>query len=198
MSPRFYGGVGAVLGLFVGSWVVITALSPPPLLIWNASASTAIGLYRLHFDRAPAAGELAAVRPPPALAAFMANRHYLPEGVPMLKHVAALPGARICRRGAVVTIGGRTAAVARHADTLHRTLPVWRGCLVVGPAQIFLLNPAPDSFDGRYFGALPASGLLGRATPLLTRNAPHVWRRAHRKSNRSDTIAAGNFRRSYT
>ena len=180
MTPRFYAGLtGAVLGTFIGTWVDIAVLSPPPLVIWNASASAPIGLYRLHFDRAPGVGELAVVRPPAALAAYMAARRYLPQGVPLLKHVAALPGARVCREEGVVTVGGRPVAIARRADNLHRPLPEWRGCLVVRPGQIFLLNLAADSFDGRYFGVLPASGLIGRATPLLTRDAPQAplrWR----------------------
>ena len=62
----------------------------------------------------------------------------------------------------------------RATATAHgRPLPAWRGCRTLRRGDIFLLNPsAPDSFDGRYFGALPASALLGRATPILTRDAP--------------------------
>ena len=42
-----------------------------------------------------------------------------------------------------------------------------------GVDDIFLLNPAVrDSLDGRYFGPLLASNVLGRATPILTRDAP--------------------------
>ncbi|PZQ20169.1 MAG: conjugal transfer protein, partial [Sphingopyxis macrogoltabida] len=43
-----------------------------------------------------------------------------------------------------------------------------------------LLNPDhPDSLDGRYFGPLRASAVLGRAIPILTRqtpDAPLTWR----------------------
>lgn len=180
MSPRFYVGLtGAVLGTMIGAWVDVAVLKPPPLLIWNASASAPIGLYRLHFDRPPAVGELAVVTPPPALAAFMAERRYLPVGVPLLKRVAVLPGARVCRFGDVVTIAGIAIAAARPADSQHRPLPVWRGCRIVGRGEVFLLNFVSDSFDGRYFGALPASGVIGRATPLLTRNHPHASLRWH-------------------
>ncbi len=37
----------------------------------------------------------------------------------------------------------------------------------------------PDSLDGRYFGPLAVSTVLGRATPILTRDAPNAplqWR----------------------
>ena len=105
---------------------------------------------------------------------IMAQRHYLPVGVSLLKHVAARPGALICRRDATVTIDGRRVATAKSADSHGRPLPVWRGCHVLRDGELFLLNAAPDSFDGRYFGAVPAAGLLGRATPILTRDTPNA------------------------
>jgi hypothetical protein len=51
-------------------------------------------------------------------------------------------------------------------------LPSWQGCHRVRTDELFLLNPTPDSLDGRYFGALPAAGLIGTAHPILTRDAP--------------------------
>ncbi len=184
MSPRFYSALtGAVLGTVIGAWIDVAVLKPPPLLIWNASASAPIGLYWLHSGRPSVASKMVAVTPPTALAAFMAGRHYLPQGVLLLKHVAALPGARVCRFGTVVTISGKAAAVARATDTRDRPLPVWRGCRVVGRDEVFLLNAAPDSFDGRYFGPLPARTVIGQATPLYTDEAGNgrfVWRAATR------------------
>jgi conjugative transfer signal peptidase TraF len=166
-------------GVAIGMAVSTLILPMPTLLLWNASASAPVGLYAINPLREPAVGEMVAVMPPPALGRIMAERHYLPIGVPFLKHVAARPGALICRRAATVTIDGRRVATAKSADSHGRHLPVWRGCRVLRDGELFLLNPAPDSFDGRYFGAVPATGLLGRATPILTRdtpNAPLRWR----------------------
>ncbi|MEW6628984.1 MAG: S26 family signal peptidase [Pseudomonadota bacterium] len=165
--------------LFIALFTAVAWLSPQPRLLWNASASAQIGLYRLYPGDAPIDGDMVAYRPSTALARLMANRHYLPDGVPLLKHVAARPGATICRRDAVVTIDGRMVATARATDSHGRPLPVWRGCRVLRADQLFLLNPAPDSLDGRYFGPVPASGLIGRATPILTRDTPDAplrWR----------------------
>ena len=51
-----------------------------------------------------------------------------------------------------------------------RPLPVWQGCRTLGTGELLLLNPDhPDSLDGRYFGPLPASAVIGRATPLHLR-----------------------------
>ena len=49
-------------------------------------------------------------------------------------------------------------------------MPVWQGCRTLGAGELLLLNPDhPDSLDGRYFGPLPASTVIGRATPLHLR-----------------------------
>jgi conjugative transfer signal peptidase TraF len=155
---------------------------PRPRLLWNASASAPIGLYRVTPIDRPSAGDLVVVMPPSHLAGLMAQREYLPRGVPLVKRIAGLARTRVCRNGAIVTLGGSAAAIARPRDAAGRPLPVWRGCRVVGKAQLFLLNPGLDSFDGRYFGPITASGLLGRAIPILTRettDAPlrwHGWR----------------------
>ncbi len=168
-----------IAGAVAGFTLVAAVLPLPKLLLWNASASAPIGLYRVNPFACPAVGDMVAVSPPPVLARFMAERHYLPVGVPLLKHVAARPGALICRRDRTVTIAGRTVAVARLTDSHGRPLPVWRGCRVLRTDELFLLNAAPDSLDGRYFGPLPTSGLIGRATPILTRDTPNMplrWR----------------------
>lgn len=164
---------------FAGLFVAVALLAPHPRLLWNATASAPIGLYRLTAVDRPGLGDMVAVMPQANLARFMAERRYLPLGVPLLKHIAARPGARICRHGARVTVDGRMVAIAQTQDRHGRPLPVWRGCHVLRPRELFLLNTAPDSMDGRYFGPLPANGLLGRATPMFTRDTPDAplrWR----------------------
>ncbi|RSU61407.1 S26 family signal peptidase [Sphingobium yanoikuyae] len=155
---------------FAVLFIAVAILDPFPRVIWNASASAPIGLYRIHPDRDPAIGALVAVAPPARWSRWMAGRGYLPEGVPLLKHVAAKAGQRVCRKGDVVTVDGHPVASARARDGRGRPLPVWRGCRTLEPGQLFLLNPSvPDSLDGRYFGPLPASTVIGRATPLHLR-----------------------------
>jgi type IV secretory pathway protease TraF len=47
---------------------------------------------------------------------------------------------------------------------MGRPLPEWQGCLIVGKDEVFVMNPnAPASLDGRYFGALPVSSIMGTA-----------------------------------
>lgn len=158
-------------GFFCASFAAIASCAPRPWVMWNASASAPVGLYRIREAGSLTLGELVAVTPPSRLARFLAARHYLPMGVPLMKRIAALPGQRICRSGSIITVDGRPVATARARDSIGRPLPQWRGCHQIRAGDLFLLNAAPDSLDGRYFGPLPASGLMGIAQPLLTRGA---------------------------
>lgn len=165
--------------LFACLFVIIAWFDAQPRLIWNASASAPIGLYRLHPGIPASIGNWVAIMPPPELARFMAERHYLPVGVPLLKRVGALPGQRVCRHGTVVTVDGQVVATALPHDRRGRALTSWQGCSTVPANALFLLNPATDSFDSRYFGAVPISGVQGVAMPVLTRDAedqPLKWR----------------------
>ncbi len=181
MTRRFYVRATAVAAAsFALSFAAIAVTDPLPRLVWNASASAPIGPYRIQPDADPPLGTLVAIAPPPHLGRWMAARGYLGENVPLLKHASAKAGQRVCRIDSVVSVEGRVVAVALTRDRLGRPLPVWRGCRTLGADELFLLNPAhPDSLDGRYFGPLPASAVLGRAVPILTRTtpeAPLIWR----------------------
>ena len=141
----------------------------PKLVLWNASASVPRGLYWLrpadHFH----VGELVTAAPPSPLASYAAARNYLPAGVPLLKHIGALPSQEVCRFGHTVTIDGHTTALARGRDIRGRPLPVWQGCRRLGAGQVFLLNAGvPGSFDGRYFGVLSSSTITASAVPIWT------------------------------
>lgn len=143
------------------------AIHPAPRLIWNATASTPVGLYRLQSVSPLHVGDLIAIRPPTDIAGMLARGGYLPLGVPLLKPVAALPGQVVCRNGAVVSVDGKALGTPLARDHRGRPLPVWQGCRHVPPGQVFVMNPAvPTSLDGRYFGVLPVDAVLGRAQPL--------------------------------
>jgi conjugative transfer signal peptidase TraF len=141
---------------------------PAPLLIWNASASAPIGLYAVRPAGALRLAELVVVAPPPPLDAFLDKRRYLPEGVPLIKRILALPGQTVCRAGRMITVNGTRAGEALERDRLGRELPAWEGCRVIDAGDVFLMNRAPASLDGRYFGPLPATTIVGRADPLWT------------------------------
>ena len=89
--------------------------------------------------------------------------------MPLLKRVAAADGDIVCALGPWVFVNGDPAATRRHADGQGRPLPSWRGCRTLGGDAVLLLMDAPESFDGRYFGPVPRSSVIGEATPLWLR-----------------------------
>jgi conjugative transfer signal peptidase TraF len=161
-------GSAALLG------VVAPAVAPPrPLLLWNASASVPIGLYVVRPAGDLRVGELVVVAPPAWLADLLDARRYLPRGVPMLKQVAALPGQTVCRTDSTITIDGAIQGQALDRDHLGRDLPAWQGCRVLRAGEVFLMNrDAAASFDGRYFGPLPVTMIIGQADPIWIVNGP--------------------------
>jgi conjugative transfer signal peptidase TraF len=138
-----------------------------PRLLFNTTASAPIGFYVLR-SGTPVVGEWVAIKPPPRLARWMANRRYLPSNVPLLKQVAALPGQGVCGERGVLSIDGQPVARARARDRRGRALTPFQGCRRLVAGEIMLVNAQPDSLDSRYFGPLPAAGVVGRALPVWT------------------------------
>jgi len=162
-------GIVAVAGMVVAALGMSIAFPPAPKLIWNASASVPIGLYAVRPIGALHADELVVVTPPPQLAVFLAGRRYLPQGVPLLKHIAALPGQTVCRAGRTITVDGIALGQALDRDRRGRILPRWHGCQRIAHGAVFLMNArVRDSLDSRYFGVLPAAAIVGQATPIWT------------------------------
>ncbi|MCA1510171.1 S26 family signal peptidase [Bradyrhizobium sp. NBAIM01] len=161
-----------MLAVTIGVAAALTAtivLEPLPLYIWNASASVPIGLYRLQPVDQFQVTELVAVQPPEPLATFLDLNGYLPIGLPMLKRVLAIPGQTVCRTGLTISVDDVAVGEAKDHDGRGRPLPKWQGCRVVGDGELFLMNwQSDDSLDGRYFGFLPASSVIGRAIPVCT------------------------------
>jgi len=158
--------MGAALALIGASAVVRS----DPLLVWNASASVPVGFYAITPITRPEVGDLVAVRPPDALGRWLVENRYLGPDTPLLKRVAALPGSKVCREGTTINVDGHAIAEAQLRDRLGRPLPVWRGCRTLRDGEVFLLNADhPGSLDGRYFGPLDAYTIIGRATPIWTR-----------------------------
>lgn len=150
--------------------VVWTIVSPPrPHLLWNASASAPVGLWRVLPDAPAGRGDMVVARLAEPWRGLAARRHYLPANVPLIKRVAAAPGDRICAFEAWIFVEGRVAAVRRRFDGSGRPMPWWRGCLTLGRGAMLLLMDDPASFDGRYFGPVERRAIIGKAVPLWLR-----------------------------
>lgn len=157
---------GSALALIGASAVVRS----DPVVLWNPSPSVPAGFYAVTPIETLEVGALVAVRPPELLESWLLKNRYLGRDTPLLKYIAALPGAKVCRDGAVVRIDGDAIAEARERDHLDRPLPVWSGCHRLADGEVFFLNADhPASLDGRYFGPLGAETIIGQATPIWTR-----------------------------
>lgn len=164
MTRRIWGGIAFIT---VGAIALSTAADLPPVLLWNPSPSAPIGLYRLQSIDHLGPRDLVAVAAPNPIAAFIAERGYLPPDIPLLKHVAGLPGQIVCRLGRNITVDGVNLGEAQHTDSLGRPMPVWQGCRRITADEVFMMNPAAEnSLDGRYFGPIPRSAILAEAIPI--------------------------------
>lgn len=141
----------------------------PTTLIWNASPSAPLGLYRVRHVDHFAISDVVLVDPPAPLEKLIEERGYLPPDIQLLKRVVGLPGQIVCRLDRTITVDGVQIGAAMATDRLDRPMPAWHGCHAIAADEIFLMNrDVEDSLDGRYFGPIPISAIIGSAVPLWT------------------------------
>lgn len=148
-----------------------TIVVPPlPRLVWNASASAPVGLYRVLPAMPVRTGDMVIAWPPERLRRLAAGRRYLPMNVPLVKLVAASPGDIVCAFGNAIFVNGHRVAERRPRDGKGRPMPWWRGCVTLqGGAVLLLMADSPSSFDGRYFGPTGTGDVIGKAQLLWAR-----------------------------
>ena len=118
--------LSALIGLVVIGCALEFVWKPKPLLVWNATASAPIGLYRRSFSNVERAAWVL-INPPDRARILAAQRGYLPQNVPMVKRIAALSRDTVFRTNSIVTINGIVRAIALSRDSKGRALPVWQG-----------------------------------------------------------------------
>jgi conjugative transfer signal peptidase TraF len=150
----------------VGAFALLARPSGP-LLVWNLTESAPKGLYWLSSAEPLRRGDLVVARPSIDWQRYAEKRHYLGAHVPLVKHVVALVGDRVCADATSIWVNGARRVKRRPVDGLGRALPRWTGCRLLSAAQVLLLNPDnAASFDGRYFGPSARQAILGRAVKL--------------------------------
>lgn len=142
----------------------------------NMTASEPLGLWRIRpIDRPVAVGDLVFICPPDIPEIRMAReRSYLRSGLcpggvaPLIKTVIATAGQRV-QVGNDLRVDGVAIAHAMIAKTdgKGRALSAYPGG-VVPDGFVYLFSSLGTSYDSRYFGPLPASGVLGLAQEVLT------------------------------
>lgn len=155
-----FGTAISVLTLMFAAMV-----SVPIKLIYNGSESAPLGLYWVD-QMAVNRHDYVLVQVPKHVRGLVENRQYLPIGIPFIKRVVGVAGDTVCRYGFKILIGEVTVAVARKIDKKGRVLPNWQGCHVLTADEVFLLQDHHLSFDGRYFGPVNRSLIIGHAVKL--------------------------------
>lgn len=156
----------------IGGLGLVIAHEFAPQMVWNASASAPIGLYRINAGAYPRIGDFALVKPEPALETFITDRGYIPPKIPLIKRVAARSGDKICRHDEAILVAKIHVADALFLDSAGRKMPVWSGCFTLKSDEIFLLNAPENSLDGRYFGATRMNDVIGVANPVFVWEEP--------------------------
>jgi len=138
-----------------------------PRLIYNPSASAPRGWYWVSPARALRVNDYVLVNLPAGAKRLAAERHYLPETVPLLKRIGALSDQFVCVRDHSLWIDGALAATALTHDGKGRELIGWHDCRVLDSDEILLVSrDNSTSFDSRYFGPIHRFQVVGKASPL--------------------------------
>jgi conjugative transfer signal peptidase TraF len=160
----------------------------PPRLLYNPSESAPPGWYRVIPWDGVSRGDLVVSNLPEKASKLASTRHYLAPGVPVIKTVWALEGDRVCEIDGVLEINGTPTVRLLPGDRLGRALPSpWNGCRQLKPGEVLLLSDrTPDSFDGRYFGAVRESDIIGRAVWLGDAEKPRAANEFEDSGGRSE------------
>ena len=161
-----FWGTAALVGV-ASAGIPLTGWMPTRLL-YNQSDSAPPGWYRLAPLEVISRGDLVVSNLPHAALELAVERRYLAPGVPVIKTVRALAGDTVCEAEGVLYIDGTPTVRLLSADSLGRSLPSpWGSCRQLQTDEVLLLSDrTPDSFDGRYFGPVRESDIIGRAVWL--------------------------------
>jgi conjugal transfer pilin signal peptidase TrbI len=181
-EPAFLRRALAVMGAGV---VLAAALSlSAPRWSWGLSYDPQVSgclpwtLYLVHRTRQTTArlGTLVIVRQgdleKAAALEFAQDRKGGPQEIPpAVKYVAAVAGDRVQVKDDGIWVNdryyGRLWLKDWVRDTFSGLHSGWASSTVVVPAgQVLVLGTEPLAFDGRYFGLIPESDIIGRAWPI--------------------------------
>lgn len=171
LRTRIVLAVLSACGLAALTWA--SFVQPAAHIIYNPSDSVPVGWYRIRPADSLHVGSIVLAKLPVKVAAFAAQRGYLPVRVPLLKRVGAVAPQHVCIVAGQLRIDGVPVAAVLPADRLGRPLPAWPQCRVLAEGELFLLSVTnPASFDSRYFGPISASAVIGVAQPIYLEKQP--------------------------
>lgn len=151
--------------------ISIIYLVPIPTAYYiNYTQSSPRGIYRVvPFTGTLQAGEIVIIDVPESARPYVYGRGWIPDGTPLMKKVGALPGDEYSITSTEVLINGKYVGPICERDSEGKPLPELRGVWHIKDGYFLPMSThIPNSFDGRYFGAVPVELIRCKALPVLT------------------------------
>ena len=163
---RRFAGI-LVLGVVITAVAGVGCGAIAAHLTINLTSSMPRGLYWLRPSAPAGRGTAVYLEVPRAIRGLVAERHYLPANVHLLKRVVALPGDRVCTDNDRYVVDDRLLSGIAARDRVGRPLTPFSYCGIVRPGVAFVAADGDSSLDSRYFGPV-SLGDLTPAVPLWT------------------------------
>jgi conjugative transfer signal peptidase TraF len=160
--------IAVIAGAIVFTAVNGLQLFGPPLF-FNETPSEPTGIYRLveHPTKDYQRGMYVIFPVPHEVQDLVYGRGWLRAGIPFLKELLGLPGDQVCISNTALRINDTYVGPVFERDSRGLPLPQRPGCFRVPDGSFFAASHhLPNSFDGRYFGALPLTVISGEAKPV--------------------------------
>lgn len=137
-------------------------------LIYQTSSSMPRGWYlaipligKIH------KGEAVLFTPPLQAETFMRVHHWILPHAWMMKHILAEPGDAVCIKQNSIWINHKKVGPVFQATPSGVKLPQAQLCGVLASEHYLPLSTLiPNSFDGRYFGAISRNQIISKVIPL--------------------------------
>ena len=135
----------------------------------NLSGSMPIGVYKAIAGTDYRVGDLVVFDVPATARVVVYGRKMLPEGWPLMKYIAGLRGDSFCVEGNSLFVNEKYFATVLDYDSQGEPLSHMEGCREIGSDEFLpIATHTTQSYDGRYFGAVPLSSIRTRAAPVWT------------------------------
>lgn len=147
-----------------------------PTLVYNASPSLPVGIYRSVPKDRLEHGDVVRLTLPKSLQPVMARWGYANhQGARyLIKQIAGLPGQTVCHRGGRIVVNSVIWGPVHRVDHLGYPLPQALpegACEQLGPAAYFVATRQGASLDSRYFGPVVRRDILQVLQPLWVARA---------------------------
>lgn len=143
---------------------------PKNFIVFNKTESLPPGYYVAVPMNEIHTGDLVVFDLPEDMKCYAVDRGWMGADEPLLKKVGAVEGDTFQVDDRFFSINGKYVGPIFNKDSQGLPMPKkLRGSFEVPKGYILPIAPRrPNSFDGRYFGAVPLSSVKAKVIPLIT------------------------------